>query len=1418
MKKVLSTLSAVAVIMCATTAQAAVILVDFQATIASEQHPTYAGEARYYHVSVNPSNPGIGSYAATIVGTNNPAPTFVRNFTEDVVSYKWVGGTNNDINGIAAQGGDTARITYTTEDTSFDGYGQGQLKLWTTTDPGADLQTTVNPYTAVADGGGGGYRSFGGAVGTVDISGLATGSVYVFYGSFSAKPTVSAVMKDLDGVAPDITIANAHLNNDTANRTEYYVAELDFVTDSVYDVIEYTWLANGVDYSGNGRGVGTLLTGTESPPPPWLYWDIDGATLGAGGATPGGTWDATTTANWNAASDGTGAAQTWSAGSTAYFAAGGDATGTYTVTVDGTHDIGGLTFEEGTVTLANGSSGALRMISDTVMDVASGLTATVQVPISEDGAGSTPRQLYKTGDGTIILSGANTYTGGTTIAAGNLTISDSGTLGTAADLTLNGGSLDLGGTSQIVGDVSITTAAASGDTIGGGGDLTAISYAVSNATGTVVISSDLAGSGATMTKTGEGTLVLSGSNTYDGLTTVSAGELAISGSGTLGNGDLTLGGGSLNLGGISQTVGAVSITDAAASGDTIGGGGDLTATTYAASNATGTVVISANLLDVAGSTMTKSGAGLLLLTGSNTYSGMTRIEGGALVLEKQSAINGGLTSITPANVAVEAGAALGLGVGDSGSGYFGNTEIDAVLSQMGTSGMAAGAQIGLDTTNATDGTFTRGTPIGNSIGLAKLGEGQLVLDADNTYTGATTVYAGTLTAGAEKTSAFGLTPSLAFGPGSNGKVQLNGNSFDLSSLTTDGGSPIVENASATPVTLTVNNSVANTFAGSLQDGSGGGALSLVKNGDGTLTLSGASSYSGGTVISAGTVVISADNNLGAADSSVSITGTSRINLVGPLTCTHPIDISSGVVLSLQNTNSNTIAEFSGAVTGSGGITAIARGGGGGNVTIALTNPNNTFTGPVVTTHASSTDIFSFASIGDASIISFGKASWRVWVAYTGSTDLTLNTRQLALGATFGGVLDGMGTPVNAFQSNGAGTVTINPDFLVPETINSGTFWFDGSNTGNNTFAGIISNPATSGTLSIGKWGVGKWVFTNANTYSGTTTLRNGTLSISASNNIGDGSATNGLVFSGGTLQITGTALTNMWDLTNSNTRPITFTAAKTIGLDIADALNTFTVDQVLNQTTGGLTKSGAGTLVLSDTNTYTGNTTVNEGTLDVTGSIADSAVTVNNAGTRITGGGTVKSLTINPDAGFTWSFGDGGDYTMDVVGNLSLADNWVIKLVDLGTDPDASLAYDLFIYGDSYTGSAEFDEALTNLNLVIDNTDAPDWDISELTIVAADGYVSITGVGSSALIGDADDNGVVNAADYIILKTHIGMASGATTADGDFDGDGDVDWDDLQILQAHYGETIAGAAGTIPEPATLGLLAIGAVAILRRRR
>lgn len=101
-------------------------------------------------------------------------------------------------------------------------------------------------------------------------------------------------------------------------------------------------------------------------------------------------------------------------------------------------------------------------------------------------------------------------------------------------------------------------------------------------------------------------------------------------------------------------------------------------------------------------------------------------------------------------------------------------------------------------------------------------------------------------------------------------------------------------------------------------------------------------------------------------------------------------------------------------------------------------------------------------------------------------------------------------------------------------------------------------------------------------------------------------------------------------------------------------------------------------------------------------------------------------------------------------------------------------------------------------------------------------YDDVIGVmGPGIVAGDTNGDGLVDAADYIALKENFPTASGATQAQGDVeDGtgsagqDGDVDWADLNLMA---GALNAGAAA-VPEPATLGLLALGALAVVRRRK
>jgi autotransporter-associated beta strand protein len=172
--------------------------------------------------------------------------------------------------------------------------------------------------------------------------------------------------------------------------------------------------------------------------------------------------------------------------------------------------------------------------------------------------------LTKNGGGTLTLSAANDYSGGTTLSAGTLTLSGSGQLGsTTGALTVNGGTLNLGGTSQTVGALSgsggtINTSTGSSTlTVGNGGGSGSYSGTIANGSGTV-----------SLTKTGGGTETLSGANTYTGPTTVSAGTLLVNGNQSSATGAVAVNNSGTVLGGAGTIGGAVTV----ASGATIAPG------------------------------------------------------------------------------------------------------------------------------------------------------------------------------------------------------------------------------------------------------------------------------------------------------------------------------------------------------------------------------------------------------------------------------------------------------------------------------------------------------------------------------------------------------------------------------------------------------------------------------------------------------------------------------------------------------------------------------------------------------------------------------------------------------------------------------------------------------------------------------
>ncbi|NBV35299.1 MAG: hypothetical protein EBR81_16295, partial [Proteobacteria bacterium] len=207
-----------------------------------------------------------------------------------------------------------------------------------------------------------------------------------------------------------------------------------------------------------------------------------------------------------------------------------------------------------------------------------------------------------------------------------------------------------------------------------------------------------------------------------------------------------------------------------------------------------------------------------------------------------------------------------------------------------------------------------------------------------------------------------------------------------------------------------------------------------------------------------------------------------------------------------------------------------------------------------------------------------------------TTDRVINLA----GTTGGGVLDQSGADylvyTGSVTATGAGAKTL---------------VLQGSNTGTGQISGIIANNSSTNTTALLKQGTGQWLLSGTNTYSGGTTLAQGTLVLGNVNALGSGSLT---ISAGATLDVNSTftlpAIGEVWggSFTFLGTSSLDLSAgsvAMTADSTVTVAASTLTVGTVSGNF--GLTKAGNGTLILSGTNTYSGATTVLAGTLIING-------------------------------------------------------------------------------------------------------------------------------------------------------------------------------------------------------------------------
>ena len=428
---------------------------------------------------------------------------------------------------------------------------------------------------------------------------------------------------------------------------------------------------------------------------------------------------------------------------------------------------GSITTGAGTLTLmgnvsgnANATaatiSGKVALSANRTFTIADGAAA-VDMDISAAVSGAFT--VTKGGAGTMVFSGANTYTGVTTVSAGVLNIQNASALGTTA----TGTTVSNGAALQIQGGIAVGAEALtiSGSGIASDGALRNISgtnsmsgtvtlsaaASIGSDAGVLTLSGVITDGGAKflLAKVGAGELILSGNNSFEGFD-LNAGRVGIGSATALGgNKKITLNGGDLyNASGAPLTISAQGLDIFA--DFTISGSQDLTFSALSALKATSTINVTntglttlSGILSGAGFGMTKTGAGTLALSGANTYTGTNTINGGTVVINSTSSL-GALANATTINAAtLEASATI-------------------TTTRAFTLGNAASA-IMVDPAQ----TFTVNTGIVGTGGLTKTGTGTLALGAANTFNGNTTVSAGTLAANAD--SALGSTAKVTINTG-----------------------------------------------------------------------------------------------------------------------------------------------------------------------------------------------------------------------------------------------------------------------------------------------------------------------------------------------------------------------------------------------------------------------------------------------------------------------------------------------------------------------------------------------------------------------------------------------------------------------------------------------------------------------------
>ena len=733
----------------------------------------------------------------------------------------------------------------------------------------------------------------------------------------------------------------------------------------------------------------------------------------------------------------------------------------------------------------NLGTGAVTLGGSRTVTVAGG-NLTVGGPIGGAGFG-----LTKAGPGNLVLGGANTYNAGTLVLGGTLTAANDAALSTGpvtmspssgmAVLAFTSGSPAIaslasggaGSSSIVLGNA----AAGSPTTLTIGGNNLATTFG-----GTI---GDLSASNSaavgSLVKTGSGTLTLNGIHTFTGPTVVNQGVLQLNNAANLSNDGLyasssitvnsggeilvnqtnalqgwgsTAGSLAINAGGLVTTSNGVTSHirgPLVLSGGTLASGtangtygswaidydvtvnGATTSTmsgvqmnwtgtrTFTVSSAGGTLNVPGTFAYPSGMTgaLVKAGPGMMVLSNANNYTGGTTVNGGTLAVAYDNAQTGTLPSGQP--VTVNAGATLQMNAADALGYYSGNPSVIYLNG-------------GRFTTN--------GGAFHDSLGAFNLTAGTITAPTTGDSGGLNYIFDGTTTTNSASNASVISTP---------GSIYLRGGSTANAALTFNVA------LGSGPIDLLVTSPLLN----------GNGTNGLIKSGAGLMELTASNTYTGGTTVSGGTLLLA---HAGAGNDYFD---------------SNAISIAGGATFAISQTSGSVrYSSVSKTISGAGTLAKTGS---------ALTYLANDSGSTISTVNLSAGGLISVQAGTLASIQTAATNLGGLTIAAGATATLDNNATQGANG--WFDALNGGGS-LQYDAGTAARTITL------------------GLNNGGGSFSGSIANGGT-GPVSLAKTGTGTQVLSGTNTYTGGTTVNSGILQLGSTAALGSG----GLTAGGGTLDL-----------------------------------------------------------------------------------------------------------------------------------------------------------------------------------------------------------------------------------------------------------------------------------------------------------